>query len=122
MNPGNRHLAIVDDDPAVCRAIARLARTLGWSVSAHGSAEALFEATPPPQASHVLLDLHLPGLQGAPLIEALRARNERLCVIVMTGLDKPGARADCLAAGAEDYLLKPVSRAELERLIGAAAP
>jgi CheY-like chemotaxis protein len=42
-------------------------------------------------------------------------------VIVMTGLDQPGARAACLAAGAEDYLLKPVSRADLERLIGDAS-
>jgi DNA-binding response OmpR family regulator len=122
MEPERRHVAIVDDDPGVCRALTRLVRSLGWEASAHASGRMLLDAMPCVSPSHVLLDLHLPGLHGPPLIAALRARVQPPLVIVMTGLDRPGARTACLTAGAEDYLLKPVSRAELERLVGRWAP
>jgi FixJ family two-component response regulator len=118
MDKAKRHVAIVDDDPGVCRAMARLATSLGWEASAHASGEALLEAMSSATPSHVLLDLHLPGLHGPPLIAALCDASAPPCVIVMTGFDRPGARAACLAAGAAAYLLKPVSRADLERLIG----
>lgn len=114
-------MAIVDDDPGVCRAMARLAKSLGWEASAHGSGEALLDAMTSDAPSHVLLDLHLPGLHGPPLIAALCDGSPPPCVIVMTGFDRPGARAACLAAGAAAYLLKPVSRADLERQIGETA-
>jgi DNA-binding response OmpR family regulator len=118
MDRAERHVAIVDDDPGVCRAMARLARSLGWRASAHASGEALLDALASERPSHVLLDLHLPGLHGAPLIAALSEGSAPPRVIVVTGLDRPGARAASLAAGAVAYLLKPVSRADLERLIG----
>ncbi|WP_333834924.1 response regulator [Rubrimonas sp.] len=114
-------MAIVDDDPGLCRAMARLAASLGWEASAHGSGEALLDAMTLATPSHVLLDLHLSGLHGPPLIAALCERSRPPRVIVMTGFDRPGARAACLAAGAAAYLLKPVSRADLERLIGGVA-
>jgi len=120
MDKARRHVAIVDDDPGVCRAMARLATSLGWETSAHASGEALLDAMTSETPSDVLLDLHLPGLQGAPLIAALREGTAPPRVIVMTGFDRPGARAACLAAGAAAYLLKPVSGSDLERLIGAA--
>jgi FixJ family two-component response regulator len=121
MDKARRHVAIVDDDPGVCRAMARLARSLGWEASAHASGEALLDAMTAETPSHILLDLHLPGLQGPPLIAALCAAAPPPRVIVMTGFDRTGARAACLAAGAAAYLVKPVSRADLERLIGEAA-
>jgi FixJ family two-component response regulator len=121
MDTSRRHLAIVDDDPSVCRAMARLAKSLGWETSAHDSGQVLLDSMASERPSHVLLDLHLPGLHGPQLIAALCNGSEPPRVIVMTGFDRPGARAACLAAGAEEYLLKPVSRAALERLIGGAA-
>ena len=121
MDKAKRHVAIVDDDPGVRRAMARLATSLGWKASAHASGEALLDAMTSEAPSHILLDLHLPGLQGPSLISVLREHPAPVQVIVMTGFDRPGARAACLAAGATAYLLKPVSRADLERLIGEAA-
>jgi FixJ family two-component response regulator len=121
MDKAKRHVAIVDDDPGVRRAMARLATSLGWKASAHASGEALLDAMTSETPSHVLLDLHLPGLHGPPLIAALCEAAAPPCVIVMTGIDRPGASAACLAAGAAAYLHKPVSRADLERLIGATA-
>lgn len=121
MGKAKHHVAIVDDDPGLCRAMARLATSLGWEASAHASGEALLDALASEKPSHVLLDLHLPGLLGPALIATLCDGTAPPRVIVMTGFDRPGARDACLAAGAAAYLLKPVSRADLERLIGETA-
>ncbi|PKQ07125.1 MAG: response regulator [Alphaproteobacteria bacterium HGW-Alphaproteobacteria-10] len=117
-----RLVAIVDDDPSVLRALGRLVRSLGFDAETHASAEALLErvVAAPPDA--VLLDLHLPGLRGPDAIHALRHRSTRARIIVVTGLDHPGAREACLAAGAAAYLAKPVGRDELAALLCAAEP
>jgi DNA-binding response OmpR family regulator len=117
-----RRVAIVDDDPGVLRALGRLVRSLGFDADGYASAEPLLDraAAVPPDA--VLLDLHLPGLRGPEAIAALHDRGVRGNIVVMTGLDRPGAREACLAAGAAAYLVKPLHRDELAALLGAADP
>lgn len=112
-----RIVAIVDDDPAVRRAMARLVRSLGFEARAYVSGEAMLEADPRPAPGHVLLDLHLPGLKGPALLTALRGRISGARIVVMTGLDLPGAREACLHAGAAGYMTKPVLRADLLRAL-----
>ena len=118
MAPEKRLVAIVDDDPSVCRALARLARALGFDARAYPSGEALLaEVAAGAAPDDVLLDLHLPGLRGPRLLAALRALPVAAQVVVMTGLDRPGAREACLEAGAAAYILKPVGREDLSRLL-----
>lgn len=118
MAPEKRLVAIVDDDSSVCRALARLARSLGFEARAYPSGEALLaEAAAGTAPDDVLLDLHLPGLRGPRLLAALRALPIAAQIVVMTGLDRPGAREACLDAGAAAYILKPVGRDDLSRLL-----
>jgi CheY-like chemotaxis protein len=119
MSSVRRVVAIVDDDPGVCRALARLVRSLGCEPVVYGSGEALLEGAAGMSSHHVLLDLQMPGIRGAELIAALRTRDAAANVIVMTGLDRPGAREACLEAGAAAYVTKPLHRSDLERLLGA---
>lgn len=114
-----RLVAIVDDDPAVGRALGRLVRSLGFEAGIHTSGEACLEAVRSAAPSHVLLDLHLPGLRGVPLIAALLHEAPHLRIVVMTGRDLPGAREDCLRAGAQAYILKPVLLSDLAVLLTA---
>lgn len=65
----------------------------------------------------MLLDLHLPGLHGPEVIAALRSRGIDARVVVMTGLDQPGAREACLAAGAATYVTKPICRDDLAKIL-----
>lgn len=115
MDAEKRLVAIVDDDPSVCRALARLVRSLGFDASTYASGEALLATPTPPD--EVLLDLHLPGLRGPELLDRIRHRLAAR-VVVMTGLDRPGAREACLEAGAAAYITKPVLRDDLARLLG----
>ena len=121
MDATRRLVAIVDDDASVCRALARLVRSLGCATVIYASGEALLlgAATAPPDA--VLLDLHLPGLRGPALLAALKDARIAARIVVMTGLDRPGSREACLGAGAAAYILKPVRRDELAHLLGVAA-
>ena len=117
METGKRLVAIVDDDPSVCRALARLVRSLGLLAEIYESGEALLTGAAAVPPDDILLDLHLPGLRGPALLEALRARGIGARVVVMTGLDRPGAREACLGAGAGAYIIKPVRRERLAQLL-----
>jgi FixJ family two-component response regulator len=109
-------LAIVDDDASVRRALIRLARSMGLEPTAYASGEELLEGAAKSLPDAVLLDLHLPGTRGPDLLAALRAQGIGAPVVVMTGLDRPGARQLCLDAGAVAFIAKPVTRADLVRL------
>ncbi|MFO1144973.1 MAG: response regulator [Amaricoccus sp.] len=120
MDAGKRLVAIVDDDPSVCRALARLVRALGFEADTYDSGEALLSGAGARPPDEVLLDLHLPGLRGPALLAALRDRRIAARVVVMTGLDRPGSREACLDAGAAAYITKPIRREELAGLLGRA--
>jgi DNA-binding response OmpR family regulator len=122
MDAAKRLVAIVDDDPGVCRALARVVRSLGFDVETYGSGEALLAGAGATRPQQVLLDLHLPGLRGPALLGALRDLHVAARIVVMTGLDRPGSRQACLDAGAAAYVTKPVRREELAGLLGAPGP
>jgi len=69
----------------------------------------------------VLMDLRMPGMDGLTAIGHLRSRHDdkaRLPVIVITADTSPNLREECIAAGADEMLLKPVSMQDLFDTIG----
>ena len=99
-------VAVVDDEQPVRRALQRLLRASGFDVR-------LF-ATGADFMAHldgvdcVILDLHLPGMSGFEVQEALAARGADVPVVVLTGNDTPANRSRSLANGARAFLCKPV--------------
>jgi response regulator RpfG family c-di-GMP phosphodiesterase len=74
----------------------------------------------------MLLDIHMPELDGFQVIAALRDRergsNRHLPVIALTARSGRGERERCLQAGMDDYLAKPIGAAELFAALARAAP
>ena len=62
----------------------------------------------------LVLDLGLPGRDGGTILRRLRARDERIPVLVLTARDTLGERVRSLNEGADDFLAKPFELAELE--------
>jgi two-component system, OmpR family, KDP operon response regulator KdpE len=105
-------ILIVEDEPALRRALQINLRARGYDVaSASTGREALAEATRhPPEA--VLLDLGLPDADGTEVIRDLREWSAAP-VIVLSGRAGPGDKIGALDAGADDYVTKPFSMEEL---------
>ena len=108
------HLLIVEDDALLRDALMAQLSQAGHTVAsaANGSlAQALLEAT---RFDGVILDLGLPVVDGMEVLRWLRRRLLALPVLILTARDGVDDRVQGLNAGADDYLTKPFSMAELE--------
>ena len=107
-------LLLVEDDPMIGEAVALALRGEGhavdWAQDGPAGARALTSGIP---YALLLLDLGLPGRDGLKLLADLRARGDRLPVLVITARDTVGDRIAGLDAGADDYLVKPFDLDEL---------
>ena len=113
-------LFVVDDDPAIRRALFRLAGAMGYGAETYGSAEE-FLADPPSTESKpgcILLDVSLPGLSGPELHKQLRADGWNVPVIYVTAHDDPITRATIEQTDAAATFAKPIEVAALIDMIG----
>jgi DNA-binding response OmpR family regulator len=67
----------------------------------------------------IVLDLMLPGRNGLELLKALREKNHRVRVLILTALSEESHVLQCFEAGADDYMTKPFSPRELVARINA---
>jgi FixJ family two-component response regulator len=103
-----RRIAVVDDDPSVRKALARLLRASDLDADAYGSAEQLLESLRTSSPDCLVLDLQMPDMNGLALQQELVRTGIRLPVVIITGHDEPGMERRCLDAGAGAYLRKPL--------------
>lgn len=106
-------VAVVDDEPAVRKALGRLLRTVGYEARQFAGAEDFLRALAGERFRCVILDLQMPGMSGLELQARPAFRDARVPAIVISARDDGATRAACLAAGALAYLTKPVDEGEL---------
>jgi FixJ family two-component response regulator len=108
-------LSIVDDDELFREAIQGLIRSLGYAdVEAFASAEDYLYSGRLGDTACLITDVQMPGMSGLELQKRLLADGYRTPVIFMSGLCGGDARASAMAAGATDFLDKPI---DLQHLI-----
>ena len=112
-----RAVAVVDDEEGVRRALARLLGVAGHEAVMFGSGEDFLASLAVARPCCVILDLHMPGMDGLAVLRMMSSDGRRVPAIVITGHDSPEARAGCLAAGAAGYLCKPFDDQQLLRAI-----
>jgi putative two-component system response regulator len=110
-------ILIVDDQEANVRLLDVMLRRAGyqhvWSTTESHKARLMFREFQP---DLVLLDLHMPHLDGYGVLEQLRMltpRDEYLPILVITGDVTPAARERALASGARDFVSKPFEWSEV---------
>ena len=111
----SKRVYIVDDDDAVRSALSLLIRAYGWEAQAHASAESFLEDDVVAEESCLLLDLDMPGMNGAELCEHLKGARSAIPVLVVTAHQDDPLAARALAAGAQAIIPKPVDD---EALVG----
>ena len=105
-------ILVVDDDAKIVRLVGTYLEREGYAVTeANDGRSALASVTLDPP-SLVVLDVMLPEVDGLSVLEAVR-RTSRTPVIVLSARGTVDDRIDGLARGADDYLPKPFSPAEL---------
>jgi FixJ family two-component response regulator len=109
---------LVDDDPSVRRALARLIKSAGYQVQTFVSAREFLDRMPDATGTACLvLDVRMPGLSGMDLQHELQLTNLILPIIFITGHGDIPMTVKAMKAGAVDFLPKPVRDTDLLRAI-----
>jgi FixJ family two-component response regulator len=111
---------LVDDQPAVLKALARLLAAEGIAVQPYGSAQDFLDSGQAGAPGCLVLDLSMPGMGGLALQRALAAQDSLLPVVFLTGQGNIEAGVEAMKLGAADFLTKPVDGARLLLAVRAA--
>ena len=110
---GAVHVLVVDDDRSVRDALARALRLEGYDVALAVSGTEALAAVAAGGIDIVVLDVQIPGLDGLETCRVLRAKGDKVPVLMLTARSGVGDRVAGLDAGADDYLVKPFALEEL---------
>ena len=113
-------IAIVDDDPSVLRALARLLSTRSFNPKTYLSGPQFLASLPEALPDCLIADLQMPEMTGLELQQNLILKGIQIPTIIVTAYDEAGMRERCKSAGAIAYLSKPVQDATLFAAIAAA--
>ena len=103
---------VVDDDPRVCRLLARYLGQEGYAVTTTTNGEELDRLVATEQPDLVILDLVMPGKNGFTLARELRSQSD-VAIIMLTGKTETVDKVVGLELGADDYVTKPFDEREL---------
>lgn len=108
---------IVDDDESVCRALKTLLMTFEFEVKTFNSAISFFDAVPNDEPGCLVLDIHMPGLDGWATQKRILASGSKRPVIFISAEKEDNAAGRALKAGALGFLQKPFDAQTLVDLI-----
>ena len=110
------HILLVDDDPAILRAVRRPLEMHGYRVATVDRGRGVVAEVRRFRPDVVVLDLVLPDINGIAVCEAIRMESD-VPIIVLSALGDDEKKVAALDRGADDYLVKPFSMEELEARI-----
>ncbi|ACY17156.1 response regulator transcription factor [Haliangium ochraceum] len=116
---GGRKILIVEDEPDIVRGLRDALQFEGFQVEARGTGMEGLDAAAEWGPDCVLLDLMLPDENGYRVCETLRSRDPVVPIIILTAKSQDVDKVRGLEAGADDYVTKPFSVAELIARINA---
>lgn len=106
-------ILVVDDEPAIRRALRAPLLELGFQVSEASRGEEALQQLRGVTCDVVLLDINMPGIGGIETLRRIRALAPRLPVLMLTVRDGEEEKIEALELGADDYVTKPFSTREL---------
>ena len=103
---------VVDDEPQILRALRINLHARQYDVVTAGTGRGALDAASDAHPDLVILDLGLPDMDGVDVIRSLR-RWTQVPIVILSGRMNSAAKVHALDAGADDYVTKPFSVAEL---------
>jgi DNA-binding response OmpR family regulator len=104
---------VVDDEPTIAEVVARYLHRAGYETRVAADGPQALEAAGEGPVDLVVLDLMLPGIDGLEVMRRLRGGPSPPAIILLTARGEESDRITGLRLGADDYVVKPFSPAEL---------
>ena len=114
---GKTEILIIDDERSVADALKVILESEGFGVTLAATGRDGIECARQGKFRLAITDLRLPDMSGLDVLQALRAQNPGLCVILITSHGTREIVAEALGCGAEGTLDKPFSPSEIIRLV-----
>jgi DNA-binding response OmpR family regulator len=106
-------LLLVDDDSAILKLLARVLRDDAYAIDVASTGEEARMLALVNEYDGIILDLHLGDRHGFEILQELRRNGRRTPVLLYSGVSDTDSIVRGLDAGADDYVVKPVSNEEL---------
>src|SRR5579872_5660859 len=113
-------ILIVEDDPAVQKALRRLFETEGYAVETQSDGKSALDSFQASAPAAVVLDLRLPKVSGSDVCKEIKAKAPALPIVVLSAASDVSDKVLLLELGADDYVTKPFSPRELLARVRAA--
>ena len=104
---------LVDDEPALLKALTRLLKTEGFQTQSYQSASDFLAAEKTDQPACLVLDVSMPEMTGMELQQHLLAEDSLISIIFLSGNGDIPMSVRAIKSGAVDFLTKPVKDSEL---------
>ena len=114
---GRRRVVLAEDDAALRRRVVRMLAADDYDVTSAESGPQALDAIKSVRPHIVLLDLHMPELDGFEVLKRLRRTDASLPVVILTGKRRIEDAATALRLGATEFILKPIDTQELRQRI-----
>jgi two-component system, OmpR family, KDP operon response regulator KdpE len=112
MNTSALRVLIVDDEPPIRKLLRMGLTTQGYQILEAPNGKTALELVAE-KPDLIILDLGLPDVQGLDLLRTIRARDEKVAIVVLSSRGDEAAKVQALDLGADDYVTKPFGTEEL---------
>lgn len=115
----HRTIMYIEDNGSMLELVIRMLQSKGYTVVAETNGYSGLTSIRKQQPDLILLDINMPGMSGYEVLAEIRKDSEiaHLPVIALTANGLQGSREECLNAGFDEYIAKPITRQELTSLV-----
>ncbi|MCK5100615.1 MAG: response regulator [Desulfobacteraceae bacterium] len=112
----NISILFVDDDTMAQKLMSKFLKD--WNIYCASSGQEALETMEEKTYAVVLLDYQMPGMDGIELLKRIKKRHSMVQVVMITGSDELNTLITSLSEGADDFILKPVKKETLFKVLG----
>ena len=117
---GSLKILVAEDNPINQTIILRTLKKLGYRATGVANGREVLNALETFRFDLILMDCHMPELDGISATQEIRrlpSVDRGITIVALTANAMTGEREKCIAAGMDDYLSKPVTMAQLDRML-----